>query len=62
LKVKVINEKGIVADVSPDNIVVGGLTLKQILDKLTKLENEVTRKFTALEKREKTLQEAVRKL
>jgi hypothetical protein len=62
LKVKIINEQGVEVSVNPDNITVGTLTLKQFLDRFVKLENEVTKKFKALEQREQTLKQAVKKL
>lgn len=62
MKVKIINEQGVEVSVNPDNITVGTLTLKQFLDRFVKLENEVTKKFKALEQREQTLKQAVKKL
>jgi hypothetical protein len=62
LKVKIINEQGVEVSVNPDNITVGTITLKQFLDRFVKLENEVTKKFKALEQREQTLKQAVKKL
>ena len=61
MKVKVIKD-GIETAIDPSTIVVGNITLKQFLDRFIKLENEFTKKFAALEKREATLKEAVRKL
>ena len=61
LKVKVIKD-GIETAIDPATIIVGTITLKQFLDRFIKLENEFTKKFAALEKREAALKEAVKKL
>jgi hypothetical protein len=62
LKIKVINEQGAEVSINSENIIVGTITLKQFLDRFIKLENEVTKKFKALEQREQTLKQAVKKL
>ena len=61
MKVKVIKD-GIETAIDPATIIVGTITLKQFLDRFIKLENEFTKKFAALEKREAALKEAVKKL
>ena len=61
MKVKIIKD-GVETAINPDTIVVGNITLKQFLDRFIKLENEFTKKFTALEKKDATLKQAMRKL
>jgi hypothetical protein len=61
LKVKIIKD-GVETAINPDTIVIGTITLKQFLDRFIKLENEFTKKFAALEKKDAALKEAVRKL
>ena len=61
MKVKIIKD-GVETAINPDTIVIGTITLKQFLDRFIKLENEFTKKFAALEKKDAALKEAVRKL
>jgi hypothetical protein len=62
LKVKIINKDGIETAINPDTIIVGGITLLDLLKKLTVLDNKVLVLTKELAKKDKALQEAVKKL
>ena len=62
MKVKIINKDGIETAINPDTIIVGGITLLDLLKKLTVLDNKVLVLTKELAKKDKALQEAVKKL
>jgi hypothetical protein len=61
LKIKVTDTNG-EKIVDAGSIIINGVSLEAFINRLVKLETEVKKKFDALEKREQTLKEAMRKL
>jgi hypothetical protein len=61
LKIKILDTNG-EKTVDAGSITVNGVTLEAFINRLVKLETEVKKKFDALEKREQTLKEAIKKL
>ena len=61
MKIKILDTNG-EKTVDAGSITVNGVTLEAFINRLVKLETEVKKKFDALEKREQTLKEAIKKL
>lgn len=62
MKVKIIQDNGLETAINPDSIVVGGITLSELLKRLVKLEKDVNAKFGQLEAKEKRVKELMGKL